>query len=214
MPLRLRSQLITVAAVLTAACSSESSRDATPASQVEQQAPPRVVLETTKGRIDLQLDPDGAPIAVRNFVAHVRAGFYNGLIFHRVKPGFIQAGYYTADMRRATSSASPIMNESDKGRKNLRGTIAMARTDYPHSANTQFFINAVDNPMFDYDSSTSRWGYAVFGEVVSGMDVVDAIAHVRTERRGANEAVPLEPIVIERAYVEEPDNAADTTAHG
>lgn len=212
MALTLKHAAFAFAVLAAAACARESSSDAEAATAQQPEAPPRVVLETTKGRIVVRLDPERAPLAVHNFVAHVRAGFYNGLIFHRVKPRFIQAGYYTADMRRARTSAEPIMNESDNGRRNLRGTIAMARTDYPHSANTQFFINAVDNPMFDYDSTTSTWGYAVFGDVVEGMDVVDAIAHVRTERRGANEAVPLEPIVIERASIEEAATT-DTTTH-
>ena len=144
----------------------------------------------------MELDPDGAPNTVRNFLAHVRAGFYDNLIFHRVRPGFmIQAGYYTAELARATSSATPIMNESDNGVPNLRGAVAMARTDYEHSINTQFFINHVNNPSLDYDSTRTgrEWGYPVFGRVIEGMDVVDAIAAVPTERRGQNEAVPLEP---------------------
>lgn len=203
-PTAARNRHVLAAVLLLAACASEPTDR--PETTAREEAPPQVALETTEGRIVLELDPERAPVTVRNFVAHVRAGFYDGLIFHRVKPGFVQAGYYTPEMGRMRTSADPIMNESDNGRRNLRGTIAMARTDYPHSANTQFFINAVDNPMFDYDSTTQRWGYAVFGDVIEGLDVVDAIAAVRTERRGANEAVPLEPIVIERAYLVEPDS--------
>jgi cyclophilin family peptidyl-prolyl cis-trans isomerase len=200
---RVRTTLALAAVLTVVACVSE---DADRPATTEQAEPaPRVVVETTEGRIVLELDPERAPRTTRNFLAHVHAGFYDGLIFHRVKPRFIQAGYYTPDMRRARSSADPVYNESDNGRRNLRGTIAMARTDHPHTAIAQFFINAVDNPMFDYDSTTERWGYAVFGDVVEGLDVVDAIAAVPTERRGSNEAVPLAPIVIEQARIVEPD---------
>jgi cyclophilin family peptidyl-prolyl cis-trans isomerase len=161
-----------------------------------------VTLETTKGRIVLELDRTKAPLSVRNFLAHVRLGFYDSLIVHRVEPGFvIQAGYYRADGRRATTTAKPIMNESENGLSNLRGTVAMARTDYPHSATTQFFINLVDNRKLDRDQYADGWGYAVFGRVRDGLDVVDAIAAVPTTRRNREAYWPVEPIVIERAYI-------------
>jgi cyclophilin family peptidyl-prolyl cis-trans isomerase len=194
-----------LSALLAVACTPQ---DTAQEETQEPSAAPRVVLETTMGRIVMELDPEHAPNTVRNFLAHVRAGFYDNLTFHRVRPGFmIQAGYYTPEMARARSSADPIMNESEHTAPNLRGTVAMARMDYEHSIHTQFFINLVDNPGLDYDSTRTGnvWGYPVFGSVIEGMDVVDAIAAVPTERRGQNEAVPLEPIVITRAFLmEEP----------
>ncbi len=163
---------------------------------------PSAVLETTKGRIVLELDRERAPMTVANFLAHVRAGFYDSLIFHRVEPGFvIQAGYYRPDGRRATSSAKPIMNESENGLSNLRGTVAMARQDYPHSATSQFFINLVDNQKLDPDQFHDGWGYAVFGRVIEGMEVVDAIAGVQTTRRNRENYWPVDPIVIDSAYI-------------
>jgi cyclophilin family peptidyl-prolyl cis-trans isomerase len=166
-----------------------------------------VVLETNLGRIVLELDRETAPRSVENFLRHVEIGFYDSLIFHRVRPGFmVQAGTYTPELARRRSSAPPIRNESDNGVRNLRGTIAMARQPDPHSATTQFFINLVDNAGLDYrDTREIPWGYAVFGNVTDGMAVVDSIAKVPTQRRGSNEAVPLEPIVITRAFLlEEP----------
>ena len=170
---------------------------------------PTVVLETTKGRIVMEFDRDKAPITVAHIVRHVELGFYDSLTFYRVRPGFmIQAGSFTADLRRRSSSARPIMNEADNGLSNARGTVAMARTEYIHSAETDFFINLVDNTKLDYGVYPDGWGYAVFGRVIEGMDVVDAIAAVPTRPRRPNfEALPLEPIVITRAYVveEEPE---------
>ena len=165
---------------------------------------PRVVLDTNQGRIVLELDREAAPITVENFLFHVEAGFYDGLIFHRVRPDFmIQAGGFTPEMRRRQSPRPDIQNEADNGLKNVRGSVAMARTPEPHSASTQFFINVVDNAMLDYTAPTSQgWGYAVFGHVVEGLDIVDAIELVATEQRGPHEAWPLEPVIIERAYVE------------
>ncbi|MDH3290516.1 MAG: peptidylprolyl isomerase [Gemmatimonadota bacterium] len=165
---------------------------------------PIVVLETTKGRLVLELDRDKAPQTVRNFLAHVGIGFYDGLIFHRVEPGFvIQAGYYTSDERRASTTAAPIMNESENGLSNLRGTVAMARTDYPHSATTQFFVNLVDNGKLDRDQYHDGWGYAVFGRVIEGLEVVDVIAKGQTMRRGRELHWPREPVTITRAFVQE-----------
>jgi cyclophilin family peptidyl-prolyl cis-trans isomerase len=161
-----------------------------------------VVLETTAGDIVLELDREKAPATVANFLAHVRAGFYDSLIFHRVEPGFvIQAGYYRPDGRRLTSSAEPIMNESENGLSNLRGTVAMARQDYPHSATSQFFINLVDNQKLDPDQFHDGWGYAVFGRVTQGMDVVDAIAAMPTTPRNRENFWPIEPVMIEQAVI-------------
>jgi cyclophilin family peptidyl-prolyl cis-trans isomerase len=165
---------------------------------------PIVVLETTKGMIALELDRERAPTTVANFLAHVRVGFYDSLIVHRVEAGFvIQTGYYRSDGRRVTSSATPIMNESENGLSNLRGTVAMARQDYPHSATSQFFINLVDNQKLDPDQFHDGWGYAVFGRVVEGMEVVDAIAAVETTRRNRENYWPVDPIVIGSAHIQE-----------
>jgi cyclophilin family peptidyl-prolyl cis-trans isomerase len=164
---------------------------------------PTVVLETTKGRIVMELDREKAPITVGNFLRHVGIGFYDSLTFYRVKPGFmIQAGSFTADLRRRSSSVGPIMNEADNGLSNMRGTVSMARTEYIHSAETDFFINLVHNYKLDYGVYPDGWGYAVFGRVIEGMDVVDAIAAVPARpRRPVFEALPEEPIVITRAYL-------------
>jgi cyclophilin family peptidyl-prolyl cis-trans isomerase len=161
---------------------------------------PRVALETTKGKIVLQLYADKAPETVKNFLAYVDAGFYDNTIFHRVIPGFmIQGGGFTADMQRK-QTRSPIKNEADNGLPNQRGSIAMARTPDPHSATAQFFINSVDNTALNYREKTQRgWGYAVFGQVVTGMEVVDGISMVKTVTRGRFRDVPAEPIVIKRA---------------
>nr|WP_276612560.1 peptidylprolyl isomerase [Nitrincola alkalilacustris] len=158
---------------------------------------PRVVLKTSLGEIELQLDAEKAPITVKNFLAYVDAGFYNGLIFHRVIENFmIQGGGFDAEMTQKATQ-SPIKNESDNGLSNRRGTIAMARTRAPDSATAQFFINTVNN--FNLDGASNRPGYAVFGEVISGMDVVDRIRAVSTTTRNRMADVPVEPIVIESA---------------
>jgi peptidyl-prolyl cis-trans isomerase B (cyclophilin B) len=160
----------------------------------------KVVLETSKGRIVLELYPGKAPETVQNFLSYVDAKFYDGTIFHRVIPGFmIQGGGFTADMERKTTQA-PIKNEADKGLKNDRGTISMARTGDPHSATAQFFINTVNNDALNHTSKTPRgWGYAAFGKVVEGMDTVDAISAVKTTTRGPYRDVPVEPVVIKSA---------------
>jgi peptidyl-prolyl cis-trans isomerase B (cyclophilin B) len=167
-------------------------------------AKPRVRLVTTLGDIVLELDHSKAPKSVENFLAYVNEGFYEGTIFHRVIDGFmIQGGGFTQDfMKKPTHS--PIQNEADNGLKNERGTIAMARTGDPHSATAQFFINVVNNDFLDYRSPTPRgWGYAVFGKVVEGMDVVDNIRHTPTGSGGPfRKDVPRTPIVIEKAVVE------------
>ena len=163
-----------------------------------------VVLETTMGRIVMDLNRASAPESVRNFLRYVRGGFYDGLAFHRVQPNVIQTGLYTADRRaRSVPDAVPLVNEADNGLKNVRGAVAMARTTDPHSATNQFFINVLDNAGYDFTAKTvAGWGYAVFGQVTEGLDVLDAIAAVPTRRQGSFPA-PLDPIVIERAYVSE-----------
>lgn len=166
---------------------------------------PQVKLETNLGDIILKLDSARAPATVENFLTYVREGHYDGTIFHRVIPNFMaQGGGYTEDFKhRSTHKA--IKNEADNGLKNKRGTIAMARTSDPHSATSQFFINFVDNAFLDYKSSTPQgWGYAVFGEVTEGMDVVDKMAKIPTGSGGPMASdVPKTPIILEKATVVE-----------
>ena len=161
---------------------------------------PKVVLETSRGTIVLELYPDKAPETVKNFLDYVDAKYYNGTIFHRVIPKFmIQGGGFTADMKRKTTRA-PIKNEADQGLKNNRGTIAMARTGDPHSATAQFFINTINNDFLNHRSKSQQgWGYAAFGQVVEGMETVDAISAVKTGTRGGFRDVPAEPVVIKSA---------------
>jgi peptidyl-prolyl cis-trans isomerase A (cyclophilin A) len=161
-------------------------------------ANPRVLMETTLGEITLELDADKAPKTVANFLAYVDAGFYDGTIFHRVIPDFmIQGGGLDPDLDKKPTR-EPVENEAKNGLKNNRGTIAMARTGDPHSATAQFFINHKDNPNLDYPSFDG-WGYAVFGRVTEGMDVVDAIAAVPTGVRAGHRDVPLDNVLIESA---------------
>lgn len=158
---------------------------------------PRVLLETNHGNIILELYPDKAPQSVGNFLAYVDEGYYSGTIFHRVIDGFmIQGGGFTDDMTQK-STKNGVPNEADNGLKNSRGTVAMARTTDPHSATSQFFINLVDNAPLDHTDKTPRgWGYTVFGKVVEGMDVVDAIAKAPTGTVGPFRDVPSETVVI------------------
>jgi len=161
---------------------------------------PQVRLHTSLGDIVVELDAQRAPLSVKNFLSYVDAGYYTGTLFHRVIPGFmIQGGGFTADFQRKTTNA-PIQNEADNGLHNVRGSIAMARTGDPHSATAQFFINTVDNAFLDHRAKTQRgWGYAVFGRVVSGMDVVDRISAVPTGSRGPYQDVPKDAVIIEQA---------------
>lgn len=163
-----------------------------------------VIVETSRGRIVMELNRTKAPVTVDNFERHVKARFYDGLIFHRIAPGFvIQAGRVTQNMDERTSSAAPIVNEAENGLKNLRGTVAMARTDYPNSATSEFFINLKDNQKLDFVAPTYEgFGYAVFGRVIEGMDVVDRIAATKPIRRGKYNEYPSEPTVIRRAYLQ------------
>jgi peptidyl-prolyl cis-trans isomerase B (cyclophilin B) len=161
---------------------------------------PKVVLETSKGKLVLELYAEKAPETVQNFLAYVDAGYYNNTVFHRVIPNFmIQGGGFTADMQKKKTRA-PIRNEADNGLPNQRGTIAMARTPDPHSASAQFFINTKDNDFLNHNGKTAQgWGYAVFGHVVEGMQVVDDISKVRTVTRGRFRDVPAEVVIISRA---------------
>ncbi|MFO1435220.1 MAG: peptidylprolyl isomerase [Gammaproteobacteria bacterium] len=163
---------------------------------------PRVQLKTSMGDIVLELDAEKAPKSVANFLQYVNDGFYAGTIFHRVIDGFmIQGGGFTADFEQKPTR-DPIENEATNGLKNVKGTIAMARTGEPHSATAQFFINVADNDFLNHTAPTpDGWGYAVFGKVVEGMDVVDKIRQTPTEQRGPFEGVPTTPVVIESATV-------------
>jgi peptidyl-prolyl cis-trans isomerase B (cyclophilin B) len=166
-----------------------------------------IVMKTNMGTIELELDHDKAPETCKNFVQYVRDGFYNNTIFHRVIDGFmIQGGGFEPGMKQKATRA-PVKNEADNGLGNDRGTIAMARTSDPHSASAQFFINVVNNTMLNHSAPTPQgWGYCVFGKVVNGMDVVDAIRDVETARRPPHADVPVEDVVIESAdAVDEPE---------
>ncbi len=165
-------------------------------------ANPRVKLETSKGTIVIELDPANAPITVGNFLEYVKSGFYGGTIFHRVIPKFmIQGGGFTADMKQKPTGEA-IQNEAANGLLNKRGTIAMARTNEPNSATSQFFINLVDNGFLDRARAADGVGYCVFGKVVEGMSVVDAIAAVQTGNVGGFRDVPLQAVTIKKAVVE------------
>jgi peptidyl-prolyl cis-trans isomerase B (cyclophilin B) len=159
-----------------------------------------VELTTSAGVIRLELDDTKAPQTVANFLSYVNKGHYDGTVFHRVIKGFmIQGGGMTADMKQKATDA-PIQNEANNGLKNDKYTVAMARTNAPHSASAQFFINTKDNGFLNFTAeSPSGWGYAVFGKVVSGIDVVDTIEKVRTGKNGFHDDVPLEAVVIEKA---------------
>lgn len=164
----------------------------------------KVKLSTTMGDIVIELNSEKAPITTENFLAYVRDGFYDGTIFHRVIPGFMaQGGGFDEDFQQKETRPA-IKNEADNGLQNNRGTIAMARTPDPDSATAQFFINYKDNGFLNYSSPTPNgWGYAVFGVVVDGMDVVDEMADVPTGNHGMHQDVPKTNIVIEKAVVVE-----------
>ncbi|MFZ5548707.1 MAG: peptidylprolyl isomerase [Pseudomonadota bacterium] len=159
-----------------------------------------VELKTSAGTITLELDDAKAPQTVANFLAYVNKGHYDGTIFHRVIKGFmVQGGGMTADMKQKATDA-PIQNEANNGLKNDKYTLAMARTNAPHSATAQFFINTKDNTFLNFTAeSPSGWGYAVFGKVVAGTEIVDAIEKVRTGKSGFHDDVPVEAVTIEKA---------------
>ncbi len=160
----------------------------------------QVDLQTNKGTIRVELDEEKAPISSRNFLEYVDAGHYDGTIFHRVIPGFmIQGGGFEPGLRQKSTRAT-ITNEANNGLKNERYTLAMARTSAPHSASSQFFINATDNGFLNFTAETpSGWGYAVFAKVISGNDVVDQIENVKTGSKGPHGDVPVEDVLIVKA---------------
>nr|WP_228720408.1 peptidylprolyl isomerase [Zophobihabitans entericus] len=160
----------------------------------------KVRLETTMGDIVVELDSEHAPITTKNFLDYVNRGFYDGLTFHRVIPNFMIQGGGADDQLEFVQTSPAIKNEANNGLLNERGTIAMARTNVVDSATSQFFINVVDNKFLNYQSP-QNYGYAVFGKVIEGMDVVDKIVAVKTQRVGGHQNVPVEPIYITKAEV-------------
>jgi len=162
----------------------------------------QVDLQTSKGNIRIELDEAKAPESTKNFLAYVNKGHYDGTVFHRVIKGFmIQGGGFAPGMNQKSTDA-PVRNEANNGLKNAKYTLAMARTSDPHSATAQFFINTADNGFLNFKAEdASGWGYAVFGKVVTGQDVVDAIEGVKTGQKGHHGDVPLEDVVIQRAVV-------------
>jgi cyclophilin family peptidyl-prolyl cis-trans isomerase len=166
---------------------------------------PMVVLSTSSGDIKVELYQDKAPVTVQNFLEYVKAGYYDGTIFHRVIPGFmVQGGGMTDDMRdKREGQRAAIKNESSNGLKNDTGTLAMARTSAPDSATSQFFINVKDNTFLNKENAADKVGYAVFGKVVEGMDVVKKIEQVKTTTKGPHQNVPVDSVVIKSAKVVE-----------
>lgn len=165
-----------------------------------------VEMHTSKGLITLELDAEKAPVTVANFIEYVKSGHFDGTIFHRVIPGFvIQGGGMESGMKEKPTQP-PIENEADNGLKNVTGSICMARTNDPHSATSQFFINLKDNQFLDHtEKNPQGWGYAVFGQVTDGMDVVEAIAAVQTGNAGFHQDVPVEDIVVEKVTITDQD---------
>ena len=161
-----------------------------------------VQMDTSAGTLRIELDEVKAPLSCANFLAYVDSGHFDGTVFHRVIKGFmLQGGGFDSSMKQKATLAA-VRNEANNGLKNKHYTLAMARTSDPHSATAQFFINTTDNTFLDFKSETAQgWGYAVFGRVVEGMDVVDAIEKVRTGRKGFHDDVPLEDVLIERVTV-------------
>ena len=164
---------------------------------------PMVVISTSQGDIKVELNAEKAPITVKNFVDYAKAGYYDGTIFHRVIPGFmVQGGGLTADMQdKRQGQRPPIKNEGDNGLKNETGTLAMARTSVPDSATSQFFINVKDNTFLNKENAQDKVGYAVFGKVVEGMDVVRKIEQVKTTNKGPHQNVPVDAVVIKSVKV-------------
>ena len=198
-PVKLLKCMISLFVLLTAFAASPALAQQ---SSTSNESLPKVRMVTSEGAIELQLRPDVAPETVANFLQYVRDGFYDGTVFHRVIPGFmIQGGGFTETLSRK-STREPVRNEASPTLPNLRGTIAMARTNAPDSATSQFFINVADNGFLN--AGVRGPGYAVFGKVTEGMGVVDAIARKQTTRKQGMADVPVEPVRIEKATVIEP----------
>jgi peptidyl-prolyl cis-trans isomerase B (cyclophilin B) len=199
----LKSLLIAASLALPFAAVAQDAQTEAAAAPAASADTPRVLLKTSQGDVVLELDKRSAPVSVDNFLRYVRDGHYDGTIFHRVIDGFmIQGGGYTPELI-GKGTRAPIMNEAPNGLKNTRGTIAMARTGDPHSATAQWFINVADNAALDHIATTDSrsWGYAVFGKVVEGMDVVDKIKALPTRKEGMMENLPVETVLIESAEI-------------
>lgn len=164
----------------------------------------KVQLHTNHGLITLELDAEKAPKTVENFLTYVKQGHYDNTVFHRVIDGFmIQGGGFAPGMVQKPTLA-PVENEANNGLKNVRGSVAMARTNDPHSASAQFFVNVADNDFLNFSAPTPQgWGYAVFGKVVDGLDVLESIRQVKTGTKGFHQDVPLEDVVLEKAVIVE-----------
>ena len=199
------STLFFIATLLILVSSCAENNNVAEVEQQKEKVMTEVIIKTSLGDINLELNNEKAPITVENFISIAESGYYQGTIFHRVINGFmIQGGGLTTDMSNKSSGTSPIQNEANNGLSNDRGTIAMARTMDPHSATSQFFINHKDNGFLNHTGETSQgWGYAVFGVVTDGMDVVDQIAEVATGSSGAYQDVPQEVITIESVVISE-----------
>ena len=199
----LRAALISLTLISASACA-ETKNPQTNSNTTTENTMKMVTLKTSAGDIELALNSEKAPKSVENFLAYAKSGHYDGTIFHRVIKGFmIQGGGFEPGMKQKSVSA-PIMNEANNGLENTQYSVAMARTNEPHSATAQFFINAKDNDFLNFSSETTRgWGYTVFGEVVSGKEIVDAIEGVKTGQAGAYGDVPVEDVVIEKVVVAE-----------
>ena len=166
----------------------------------------QVVFKTNKGDITIQVDHENAPIGAENFVHYAMDGFYNGTIFHRIIPGFMVQGGGMLPGLEEKPAGDPIENEADNGLKNLRGSLSYARTQDPHSATTQFFMNLVDNAFLDFTSKdTQGWGYAVFAQITDGLEVIDEMAKVETTSRRGHQDVPVDDVIIEKTIVTEND---------
>ena len=205
MNIKKNSTLITLASLLIFLVSCVDKNDIKEVEEFKEKNMTQVTIKTSAGDIQLELNNEKAPITVENFKTIAQSGYYEGTIFHRVINGFmVQGGGLTADMNNKSSGTAPIQNEANNGLPNDRGTIAMARTNDPHSATSQIFINHKDNSFLNHSSETMRgWGYAVFGKVTDGMDVVDAIAVVDTGNFQQYADVPVEPIMIQSISVME-----------
>ena len=195
--------IFSIALLLLSSCGDKTSNTET--EDIMEKTMTQVIIKTSVGDIQLELNDEKAPITVENFKAIAKSGYYEGTIFHRVINGFmVQGGGLTADMNNKSSGTSPIQNEANNGLSNDRGTIAMARTMDPHSATSQFFINHKDNDFLNHTAENSQgWGYAVFGSVTEGMDIVDSIADVPTGSSGGYQDVPEDVITIESVTISE-----------
>jgi cyclophilin family peptidyl-prolyl cis-trans isomerase len=206
--MRFDSRVVAATLAVTMACAVAASAADTkaPADKGKEKANPMVILTTSMGDIKVELYADKAPVTVKNFLDYTKAGYYDGTVFHRVIPNFmVQGGGLTPDMQDKTAGRMPaIKNESSNGLKNEVGTLAMARTSAPDSATSQFFINVANNEFLNKEKAQDKVGYAVFGKVVEGMDVVNKIVAVKTTSKGPHQNVPADPIVIKTARLVEP----------